>query len=106
MTAAEAAVFVRVVRETERARASSLMYRSFLLLRELPALAAGRLADARIDLPVKLLFPRRDHAQAPEQLAGVERHGPRAEVKLVDGGHLLPDEQPQLVADRARSWSA
>ena len=105
MTAAEAAVFARVVRETERARASSLMYRSFLL-RELPALAAGRLADARIDLPVKLLFPRRDHAQAPEQLAGVERHVPRAEVELVDGGHLLPDEQPQLVADRARSWFA
>jgi pimeloyl-ACP methyl ester carboxylesterase len=105
MTAAEAAVFARVVRGTERARASSLMYRSFLL-RELPALAAGRFADARIDLPVKLLFPRRDHAQAPEQLAGVERHVPRAEVELVDGGHLLPDEQPRLVADRARAWFA
>jgi hypothetical protein len=31
---------------------------------------------------------------------------PHAEVEVVDGGHLLPDERPQLVADRAGSWFA
>jgi pimeloyl-ACP methyl ester carboxylesterase len=105
MPAADAAVFARVIREPERARASSLLYRSFQL-RELPALAAGRLAGARIELPVKLLFPRGDQAQSPALLAGVERHVPRAEVELVEGGHFLPDERPQLVADRARAWFA
>ena len=105
MPAADAAVFARVVREPERARASSLLYRSFQL-RELPAIAAGRLSDARIDLPVKLLFPRRDGFQSPAQLAGVERHVPLAEVEVVDGGHWLPDERPQLVADRVRAWFA
>jgi pimeloyl-ACP methyl ester carboxylesterase len=69
----EAAVFAGVIREPERAQASSLLYRHFQL-RELPALAAGRLAGARIE--------------------------------LVDGGHLLLDERPRLVADRARAWFA
>ena len=105
MPASDAAVFARVIEQPERARASSLLYRSFQL-RELPALAAGRLSRARIDLPVKLLFPRGDLAQSPAQLAGVERHVPRAEVEVVDGGHFLPDERPQLVADRARAWFA
>jgi pimeloyl-ACP methyl ester carboxylesterase len=105
MPAADVAIFADVLREPERARASSLLYRQFQL-RELPALAAGRLARARIELPVKLLFPRGDGPQHPSQLAGVERHVPRAEVELVDGSHLLPDERPQLVADRARAWFA
>jgi pimeloyl-ACP methyl ester carboxylesterase len=105
MPADEAAVFARVLQQPERARASSLLYRSFQL-RELPELAAGRLAGARIDLPVKLLFPRGDGMQTPGQLAGLERHVPRAEVEVVDGTHWLPDERPELVADRARAWFA
>jgi pimeloyl-ACP methyl ester carboxylesterase len=105
MPAADAAVFTDVLRRPERAHASSLLYRHFQL-RDLPALAAGRFAGARIDLPVKLLFPRGDGAQSPAQLAGVERHVPQAEVEVVDGGHLLPDERPQLVADRATAWFA
>ncbi len=99
----DAGIFADVVREPERAHASSLLYRHFQL-RELPGLAAGRLAGARIELPVKVLFGRRELPQSAAQLAGVERHVPLAEVELVDGGHLLPDEQPELVADRARAW--
>jgi pimeloyl-ACP methyl ester carboxylesterase len=103
MDAEAVSVFADVLREPARAEASSRLYRDFQL-RELPAFAAGRYAGARVELPVKLLFPRRDGAQHPAQLAGVERHVPRAEVEVVDGGHLLPDEQPALVAERARAW--
>ena len=60
--------------------------------------------DARVDLPVKLLFPRGDAAQHVAQLGGLERHAPQADVEVVDGGHFLVDEQPGLVADRARAW--
>jgi pimeloyl-ACP methyl ester carboxylesterase len=105
MPAADAAIFADVIGEPERAHASSLLYRHFQL-RELPALATGRLAGARVDLPVKLLFPRGDPALSPSQLAGVERHAPRAEVEVVDGGHFVCDERPQLVADRACAWFA
>jgi pimeloyl-ACP methyl ester carboxylesterase len=103
MDDATAGVFAEVLREPARARASSLLYRHFQL-RELPALAAGRYAGARIDLPVKVLFPRGDGLLHPAQLAGLERHAPLAEVELVDGGHLLLDERPELVSDRARAW--
>lgn len=99
------AVYAEVLREPARAHASSLLYRHFHL-RDLPPLAAGRLAGARIELPVKLLFGRADRVQAVAQLDGVERHVPQAEVELVDGGHLLVDERPDLVADRARAWFA
>jgi pimeloyl-ACP methyl ester carboxylesterase len=105
MPAGDAAVFADVLREPARAHASSLMYRHFQL-RELPALAAGRLAGARIELPVKLLFGRDERPQSAGQLQGVERHVPRAEIELVDGGHWLLDQRPQLVADRARAWFA
>jgi pimeloyl-ACP methyl ester carboxylesterase len=105
MDEATVEVYADVLREPERATASSLLYRHFQL-RELPALAAGRYAGARVDLPVKLLFPRGDGAQHPAQLDGVERHAPRAQVELVDGRHLLVDERPDLVADRARAWFA
>jgi pimeloyl-ACP methyl ester carboxylesterase len=98
-------VFADMLREPAQAEASSRLYRDFQL-RELPALVAGRYAGARVELPVKLLFPRGDGPQHPAQLAGVERHVPRVEVEVVDGGHLLPDEQPELVADRARAWFA
>jgi pimeloyl-ACP methyl ester carboxylesterase len=105
MDAEAAAVFVDVLREPARAHASSLLYRHFHL-RDLPALAAGRYADARVDLPVKLLFPRGDGAQHPSQLGGLERRAPLADVEVVDGGHFLVDEQPELVAGRARAWFA
>jgi pimeloyl-ACP methyl ester carboxylesterase len=103
MDAETAAVFTDVLREPARAEASSLLYRHFQL-DDLVALAAGRYADARVELPVKLLFPRGDGAQHVSQLGGLDRHAPQAEVEVVEGGHLLVDERPELVGERARTW--
>jgi len=55
---------------------------------------------------VKLRFGRRDGGQPVAQLAGVGRHVPRAEVELVDAGHRLVDQRPQLGSDRAGAWFA
>ena len=98
-----AAVYADVLREPARAAASAALYRTFLL-RELPAIVAGRYAGARLDLPVKLLFPRGDGAQRTSQLPGIEAHAPQAEIEVVDGNHFLPDWRPELVADRALAW--
>jgi pimeloyl-ACP methyl ester carboxylesterase len=105
MDAATAEVYAEVLREPARAAASSLLYRHFQL-RELPALVAGRLSGARLEMPVKLLSGRSDPAQGVSQLAGLDRHAARADVEIVDGGHFLIDERPELVADRARAWFA
>jgi pimeloyl-ACP methyl ester carboxylesterase len=105
MTAADADIFAEVLRDPARASASSALYRHFQL-RELPALAGGRLAGARLEMPVKILFPRGDFAQGLSQLEGLERRADRSEVEIVDGGHFLVDERPELVADRASAWFA
>jgi pimeloyl-ACP methyl ester carboxylesterase len=98
-----AAVYAGVLREPGRAAASAALYRTFLT-RELPAIVAGRYAGARLEVPIKLLFPRGDGAQHPSQLPGIGAHAPRAEVEVVDGNHFLPDRRPELVADRALAW--
>src|SRR5215207_9223275 len=105
MDAATAAVYLDVLREPERADASSKLYRDFLV-RELPGLVAGRLAAARLEMPVKVLLGRGDLAQHPSQLGGLETRAPLAEVEIVDGGHFLVDERPELVTDRVRAWFA
>jgi pimeloyl-ACP methyl ester carboxylesterase len=105
MDRATAAVYVGVVRDRARARASSLLYRHFQL-RELPALVRGRLDGARLEMPVKVLFGTRDPAQSVSQLPGLDAHAAELDVELVDGSHFLVDERPDLVADRARAWFA
>jgi pimeloyl-ACP methyl ester carboxylesterase len=104
MSDADAEVFVGVLREPARAAATSLLYRQFQL-RELPALAGGRYEKARLQVPVKVLFPRSDGPQHPSQLRGLEAHcDAQVEVEVVEGTHLLLDEQPELVAERAAAW--
>jgi surfactin synthase thioesterase subunit len=67
-------------------------------------MAAG--AQPRVELPVKLLSGRGDPAVHPSLLGGLEPHAPAAELEIVEGGHFLVDERPELVADRARAWFA
>ncbi len=105
MDAATASVYADLLRDPARAEASSRVYRHFQT-RELPALAAGRLDGARLEMPVKVLFGRGDGAQHPSQLGGLEGHAAELDVEVVDGGHFLVDERPDLVADRARAWFA
>lgn len=90
--------------EPARARAAVQMYRTFSL-REVPVLARGRYAKARLTVPTRLLFGTGDAALRPEALAGYERHADDMEVELVDGcGHFIADEMPDLVAERARAF--
>ena len=90
--------------EPARARAAVQMYRTFSL-REAPAIARGRYADARLSVPTKLLFGTGDSALNHEILAGSERHADAMEIEKVDGcGHFIVDEMPDLVAEGAREF--
>ena len=90
--------------EPARARAGVQMYRTFNL-REVPALARGRYAQAHLSVPTKLLFGTGDFALRPEILTGYERHADAMEVELVeDCGHFIADEMPDLVAAKARAF--
>jgi pimeloyl-ACP methyl ester carboxylesterase len=84
----------------ERARASELLYRTFLLREAVPVLA-GRYARLPLEVPTLLLVGERD-AVIPTR--AVREHAARAdalELELVpEAGHFIVDEKPGLVADR------
>ncbi len=91
-----------VLQEPARARASSLLYRTFAL-REALGIARGRYADTRLTVPTRLVTGRRDPVLIPELLPGYEGRADDMSAEVLDGvGHFVPEEAPDEVADRAR----
>jgi pimeloyl-ACP methyl ester carboxylesterase len=92
--------------DPDRARAAVQMYRVFNL-REVPEIARGRYAKARLRVPTKLLFGTGDTALNHNLLDGYERHSEDMQVEKVERcGHFIADEMPDLVAERARAFFA
>ena len=81
-----------------RARASVLLYRAFLM-RE-----AGRTPGGRLATPTRMMLGAGDPVIRPFLLEGAEREADDLTVEIVpDCGHFVPEERPQLVAERARA---
>ncbi|HMD56287.1 MAG TPA: alpha/beta hydrolase [Solirubrobacteraceae bacterium] len=100
---ADLEVFAGVLAEPARARASSLIYRDFLLRELLPVLR-GRYANVPLTVPTHLLFGVHDGALAGA-VDGITmvREGDSMTVELVeDSGHFIAEERPDLVLARAR----
>jgi len=98
--------FDRPMRSAEQARATVLLYRTFLL-REFPAVAAGRFRGSRVTIPAELVVGDRDPIVRGADLTGYRQHAPRMAVeRLPRVGHFLPDEVPLTVAEHARQLFA
>jgi pimeloyl-ACP methyl ester carboxylesterase len=86
--------FADALRPPQRARATQLLYRSYLRA------GAGALRGGdpvpRLTIPAHLLFGRRDRAIPRAMVADFPG------VEFVDSGHFILDERPDLVAQRAR----
>jgi pimeloyl-ACP methyl ester carboxylesterase len=98
-SAEERSAFADVLRQPARAEAASRVYRTFLT-RELPALARGTYAPERLTVPTRLVIGRSDPVITAASVEGFEAHADDMAVEFVDGGHFLPEERPELVADR------
>jgi pimeloyl-ACP methyl ester carboxylesterase len=84
----------------DRARASELLYRTFLL-REVIPVARGRYADLELEVPTLLVVGERDAVIPVRTLRRQVARAPAIELELVpDTGHFIVDEKPDLVADR------
>jgi pimeloyl-ACP methyl ester carboxylesterase len=96
-TAAETEAFLGQLREPPRARATQLLYRSFVLL-DLPRAILGRYG--RLRTPTLLVFGTDDQILREHHVSDPDADDMR--VELVPGvGHFIVDEAPDLVADRA-----
>ncbi len=91
------AIYRDALRRPGHARASSRLYRTFLL-RELRPIAAGHYANRSLPMPVLLVTGSEEIILTPERVAGLGEHAPlgRTEV-LQDAGHFLPEERPEHV---------
>jgi pimeloyl-ACP methyl ester carboxylesterase len=97
-TEADLDLFAGVLQDPDRARASCLTYRSFLL-QEAPALARGRYRDAELEVPTTLLYGTHDVVIRPWMLDGGPRFRRHMQVRSTDdASHWLPEERPDLVA--------
>lgn len=90
----------------DRARASELLYGTFLL-REAVLVAAGRYAGLPLEVPTLLLFGHRDLGIPTRLVRQLAARSDAIELDLVqDAGHFIVDEKPNLVADRALRFFA
>jgi pimeloyl-ACP methyl ester carboxylesterase len=96
--------YARRLQQRSRARATSALYRTFLL-REQLAIVQGRYADRRLTVPTRLLVGGRDPVITLEATAGYEDHADDMEVRELAGvGHFIPDEAPAEVLELARTF--
>jgi pimeloyl-ACP methyl ester carboxylesterase len=97
--------FAQRLTDPARAEASSQLYRSYLTT--FRRALGGRDREGRLTVPLRLLFGARDLGISKSLLRGYEPHADDMEVELVpDSGHFLPDENPELVAERALAFFA
>jgi len=97
----ELETYLAPLREPQGARAGSLLYRHFLT-HDLPATARGAFSGRRLAMPARMLFGSRDGLGA-DFARGFERHADDGAFELVDAGHFLPEEVPEVVAERIRA---
>lgn len=90
-----ARVYAERFRDPVVARTGRDTYRTFLL-REVPASARNG-ERRRSTVPTRVLFGRRDIAIHPDLAAAETARSDDYTLELVDGGHFILDEQPDLV---------
>lgn len=98
---ADAQAYARTLQRPESARATQLLYRSYV--RSLRTVMLQRRYESmRLTVPTRFVFGTNDFAISPRLLRGVERHCDDIAVELVeDSGHFIAEEKPELVAERA-----
>ena len=103
-SADDAQVYAARLRHPARARASSLLYRSYLRT-AYDIFIRRRYDHMDLTVPTQLVFGAEDFYVPRAYVAGYERRAPDLAVEFVPGcGHFLPEERPDVAADRLRDF--
>jgi pimeloyl-ACP methyl ester carboxylesterase len=94
---ADVDVFVDVARQPARARAGQQLHWQ-IVLRDIPRRMLGGYRRQHLAIPTLLLAGTRDFALSPRSITGAPRHADDLTVRIVDGGHHLPEEHPDQIA--------
>ena len=97
-------VFADVAREPARARAGQQLHWQ-IVLRDIPRRLLGRYRRQHLHVPTLLLAGTRDFALSPRSLTDAPHNADDLQVRVVDGGHYLPEEHPAQVAAAIREMS-
>lgn len=98
-TPAERDEFIAAFSEPARAEAASRVYRTFVT-KERAAVSGGAYAEQRLAVPARLIAGSEDPVIAETLTAGFEAHGDDLAVERIPGGHWLPEQAPEAVAER------
>jgi len=97
-------IYFQVLRQPKRARASVLLYRTFLFGEFLPV-ARGRYCSLRLHVPTLLLFGSRDMFISTTLLSEYEPYVEQLTIEQVhDCGHFIVEEKPELVATKVKEF--
>jgi pimeloyl-ACP methyl ester carboxylesterase len=102
-TNADAAVYADQFRDRARTAASSRLYRSYLRLAQ-AILLRHAFEQQQLQAPTQLLLGAHDFYIPVAVLEEIEAHGADLTLEVVEGcSHWMPEERPDLIADRARA---
>jgi len=90
--------YTRVLREPARGEATSRVYGTYLA-RSCPPPRRG-CVTGRLTVPTRLVLSRSDPVVTDASLDGFQPHADDMTIEVIHGGHFLPEEQPDAVAQR------
>jgi len=103
-TEADIEAFLAPMRDPARARAGSALYRGFIL----PGarrIVSGGYRGTRLTTPTLVLYGEEDPGVRAEFLDGYQGHADDVTLEAIEGSaHFIPDEQPELVVERALAF--
>jgi pimeloyl-ACP methyl ester carboxylesterase len=102
LPAADLDVFADVAREPARAHAGQQLHWQ-VVVRDIPRRMLGYYRRRHLSVPTVLLAGSRDFALSPSSLTGAGRHAGDLQVRVIDGGHYLPEEHADVVAGAVRT---
>lgn len=101
---ADVDIFADVAREPARARAGQQLHWQ-VVLRDIPRRILGGYRREHLHVPTLLLAGTRDFALSPRSLTNAPHNAEDLQVRVINGGHYLPEEHPTRIAAAIREMS-